>query len=104
MLDAAVKALWQILSPPMRSILWRSIGLALVLVAVLAIGLQRLLSWFATSGEVWLEGALGPGFHTPLNILAWIVSIAAGLGVVLGAVFLMPAITSLVAGGFGGDV
>ena len=31
MLNAAVKALSQILSPPMRSILWRSIGLALVL-------------------------------------------------------------------------
>ena len=47
MLDAAVKAISQILSPPMRTILWRSIGLALVLVAVLAIGLQRALSWFA---------------------------------------------------------
>jgi len=37
MLDAAVKALSQILSPPMRSILWRSVGLALVLIVVLAI-------------------------------------------------------------------
>ena len=97
MLDAAVKALAQILSPPMRSILWRSIGLALVLITVLAIGLQRLLSWFATSGEGWAEALLGPGFHTPLNVVAWIVSIAAGLGVVLGGIFLMPAITSLVA-------
>jgi CysZ protein len=104
MLDAAVKALSQILSPPMRTILWRSIGLALVLVAALAVALQRLLSWFATSGEVWLEASLGPGFHTPLNILAWIVSIAAGLGVVFGAVFLMPAITSLVASVFVDDV
>ena len=100
MLDAAVKALSQILSPPMRSILWRSIGLALVLIVVLAVGLQRLLSWFAVYGEDWAEAMLGPGFHTPLNILAWMVSIAAGLGVVLGAVFLMPAITSLVASVF----
>src|SRR5487761_2767342 len=76
MLDAAVKALSQILSPPMRSILWRSIGLALVLIVVLAIGLQRLLSWFATSGEGWAEAMLGPGFQTPLNVLAWMVSIA----------------------------
>ena len=104
MLDAAVKALSQILSPPMRSILWRSIGLALVLIVVLAIGLQRLLSWFATYGEGWAEAVLGPGFHTPLNLLAWIVSIAAGLGVVLGAVLLMPAITSLVAGVFVDEV
>jgi CysZ protein len=104
MLDAAIKALSQVLSPPMRTILWRSIGLALVLIVVLAIGLQRLLSWLATSGEGWAEAMLGPGFHTPLNILAWIVSIAAGLGVVFGAVFLMPAITSLVASVFVDDV
>src|SRR6202042_2363167 len=87
MLDDAVKALSQILSPPMRSILWRSIGLALVLIAGLALGLQRLLSWLATSGEVWASAMLGPGFDTPLNVLAWIISIAAGLGVVFGAVF-----------------
>ena len=47
---------------------------------------------------------LGPGFHTPLNVLAWIVSIAAGLGVVFGGIFLMPAITSLVASVFVDDV
>jgi uncharacterized protein involved in cysteine biosynthesis len=104
MLPAAVTALSDILSPPLRAILWRAIALALVLVAVLAIALQRLLAWFAGSGEVWLEAALGPSFHMPLTILSWIVSIAAGLGVVLGAVFLMPAITSLVASVFVDDV
>ena len=104
MIEAAIKALSQVLSPPMRSILWRSIGLALVLIVVLAIGLQRLLSWLATSGEVWAEAALGPHFQTPLDILAWIVSIAAGLGIVFGAVFLMPAITSLVASFFVDEV
>lgn len=104
MIDSAVKALTQMLSPPMRAILWKAIGLALVLIVALAIGLQRLLSWFATSGEVWLESWLGPGFHTTLEVLSWIVSIAAGLGVFLGAIFLMPAITSLVASVFVDDV
>jgi uncharacterized protein involved in cysteine biosynthesis len=104
MIDAALKALSQILSPPMRSILWRSIALALVLISVLAIGLQRLLSWFASSGEGWAEAMLGPSFHTPLNVLSWIVSIAAGFGVVFGAIFLMPAITSLVASVFVDEV
>jgi CysZ protein len=104
MIDAAVKALSQMLSPPMRSFLWRSIGLALVLITVLAVGLQRLLSWFATSGEGWAEAMLGPGWHTSLNALAWVVSIAAGLGVVLGGIFLMPAISSLVASFFVDDV
>ena len=104
MLDAAVKALSQMMSPPMRSILWRAIGVALVLIIVLAIGLQRLLSWFATYGEVWLEGLLGPGWHASLEVLSWIISIAAGLGVVFGAVFLMPASTSLAASLFVDDV
>ena len=104
MLEAAVKALAQILSPPMRSILWRSIGLALVLITVLAIALQRLLSWLATSGENWAEAALGSVAHTPLYVLAWIISVAAGLGIVFGAVFLMPAITSLVASVFVDEV
>jgi CysZ protein len=104
MLAAAAKALSQILSPPMRSILWKSIGLALVLIVVLGIGMQRLLIWLSTSGEVWAEGALGPGFHTTLDVLAWILTIAAGLGVLAGAIFLMPAITSLVASVFVDDV
>ena len=47
---------------------------------------------------------LGPGFHTTLNILSWIISIAAGLGVVLGGIFLMPAVTSLIASVFVDDV
>src|ERR1700736_6217831 len=104
MLDPVVSAVSQTLTPPMRSILWRSIGLALVLIVVLAIGLQRLLSGLATSGEGGAEAILGPGFHTALDILAWILSIAAGLGVVFGAVFLMPAITSLVASVFVDEV
>ena len=105
MLDAAVKALSQILSPPMRSILWRSIGLALVLITVLAIGLQRLLSWFADLGRsLGSRRCSGPASTRSINVLAWIVSIAAGLGVVFGAVFLMPAITSLVASVFVDEV
>src|ERR1700743_1028324 len=104
MINAAVKALSQILSPPMRAILWKAIGLALVLIVVLAIALQRLLSWFATSGEGWAEAMLGPGWHTSLNALAWVLSIAAGLGVVLGGIFLMPAISSLVASFFVDDI
>ena len=52
MLDAAVKALSQILSPPMCSILWRSIGLALILITALAFGLQRLLQLVRDLGEI----------------------------------------------------
>jgi uncharacterized protein involved in cysteine biosynthesis len=104
MLEAAAKALSQMLSPPMRRILWRSIALALGLIAVAAVGLQRLLSWLTTSGEHWAGTLLGPGYNTPLDILAWILSIAAALGIVIGAVFLMPAVTALVASIFVDEV
>jgi uncharacterized protein involved in cysteine biosynthesis len=43
---------------------------------------------------------LGQIAHTPLLVLGWMVSIAAGLGLVAGAIFLMPAVTALVAGFF----
>jgi CysZ protein len=104
MFDDAGKALSQMLSPTMRAILWRSIGLSLVLIVVGGIALQRLLSWLAGAGELWMEGSLGPGYHGAINFVAWIVSILASLGVVFGAVFLMPTITSLVAGFFVDDI
>jgi uncharacterized protein involved in cysteine biosynthesis len=47
---------------------------------------------------------LGPNFHTPLEVLTWIISIAAGFGVVFGGIMLMPAITSLIASLFVDDV
>ena len=49
MLDAAVKALSQMFSPPFRSVLWRSIGLALVFIVVLAVGIGYELMAFAPS-------------------------------------------------------
>jgi CysZ protein len=104
MLEAAIKALSQMLSPELRRILWRAIGFALVLIVVISILLQRGLSWLATSGESWAETSLGASYHTPLEILAWIISIGAGFGILFGAVFLMPAITSLIAGIFVDDV
>jgi uncharacterized protein involved in cysteine biosynthesis len=96
MLDAAIKALVQMASPPFRAILLKSVGLALVLIVLIGIGLHRLLLWLATYGTDWAESVLGTGAHTPLSILAWILSFAAGLGIVLGSIFLMPAITALV--------
>src|SRR3569833_614106 len=104
MLDAAIRALAVIFSKPMRAILWRSIGLALVLIVVVAIALQRVLNWLAGAGEIWAEQMAGANFHAVLETLSWVVSIAAGLGVVFGASFLKPAVTSLVASVFVDDV
>src|SRR5262249_2674711 len=96
MLDAAVQALNQMLSPPFRTVLMKSAALALALIVLVAIALQRLLAWLAGIGESWAEGALGAGPPPPLAILAWVLSLAVGLGIVVGSVFLMPAVTALV--------
>jgi CysZ protein len=96
MLDAAVKALSQLTSPPFRAVLLKSAGLALVLTVLMGVGLHRLLAWLATAGADWLESMLGASAHTLLSILTWVLSIAAGLGVIVGSVFLMPAVTALV--------
>jgi uncharacterized protein involved in cysteine biosynthesis len=94
MFDAAVKALTQMFSPPFRRVLLKSIGLALVLIVLIGIGLNRLFSWMATAGATWAEATAGG--HTLWQILAWVLSIAATLGVITGAVFLMPAVTAFV--------
>jgi len=96
MLDAAAKALNQMLSPPFRAILMRSAGLALVLIIFVGIALDRGLIWLASFGERWAETVLGANAHTPVVIMAWAVSIIVGLGIIVGSIFLMPAVTALV--------
>jgi uncharacterized protein involved in cysteine biosynthesis len=104
MLNAALRALSQMLSPPFRAILLKSVGLALVLIFAIGFGLHRLLVWLADAGEVWAETMLGANAHTALTIMAWILSVAAGLGIVVGSIFLMPAVTALVASFFVDDI
>jgi len=104
MLDAAFKALAQMFSPPFRKILLKSAGMALLLIIVAAIGLHRVLAWFAEGGQAWLQTTLGLTTTTPLTILSWVISIAAALGIVAGSIFLMPAVTGLLASFFADDV
>ncbi len=94
MFDAAIKALTQMFSPPFRRVLLKSIGLGLILIVLIGVGLNRVFSWMATSGAAWAEAAPA---RTPLwQILAWVLSIAATLGIITGALFLMPAVTAFV--------
>lgn len=96
MIDAAIKALQQMFSPPFRSVLIKSVLLALVMVALIGVGLQKGLLWLTQSGSTWAEGTLGASSHDPLSWVVWIVSIAASLGIIIGGIFLMPAVTAFV--------
>jgi len=104
MFGAAAKALAQMFTPPFRVVLLKSIGLAILVLIVFGIGLHRLLGWLAGIGEGYLEGVTGPGMATPLHALLWVLAILAGFGLVAGAVFLMPAVTSFVASFFSDEI
>ena len=104
MLHAVIRALGQMLSPEFRAVLLKSIGLALVLIVLAGIALHRVLLWLANLGESWAEFMLGSTAHIPLALLAWILSLAAGLGIIIGSVFLMPAVSALVGSFFVDDI
>jgi uncharacterized protein involved in cysteine biosynthesis len=104
MLDAAFKALAQMFSPPFRRILLKSAGIALLLIVVAAIGLHRVLVWFTEHGQIWVETTFGITATAPLRVLSWALSIAAALGVIAGSIFLMPAVTGLLASFFADEV
>ncbi len=104
MLDDAAKALTQMLSPPLRAVLWKSIGLALALIVAAGIALDRLLVWLVGTGSTAVEATLGPHAHLPATAIAWLLSVAAGLGIIVGSVMLMPAVTALVASFFADQI
>ncbi len=96
MIDAAVKALSQMFTQPLRRVLFKSVGLALLTIVLIGVGLQRLLSSMAESGATWAEQTAGFAPHSAWVALAWILSILASLGIITGALFLMPAVTAFV--------
>jgi uncharacterized protein involved in cysteine biosynthesis len=104
MLDAALKALTQMFTPPFRAVLLKSIGLALLMLILLGIGLHRIFAWLAAEGAHYLEGVAGPGMQTPLHVLIWVLAITAGFGLFAAAVFIMPAVTAFVASFFSDEI
>lgn len=100
MLANVIDALTQMVSPQLRAILWKSILLALALIIVVGIALDRLIVHLVGAGGTSVETTFGPHAHLPVDALAWLISIAASLGIVAGSVFLMPAVTAFVASFF----
>jgi uncharacterized protein involved in cysteine biosynthesis len=104
MFDAAVAAVIDMVSPPLRAVLWKSVGLALALIVVIGIAVDRLMVHLVGMGGASVETSLGPHAHLPVDAIAWLLSIAAGLGIIIGGVFLMPAVTALVASFFADQI
>jgi CysZ protein len=88
MIETAIQAFGETFSPPLRRILLKSIGLAFLLLIVLGMILQ---------GAITHLVALPYPFDMALAIFT-------ALGIVAGAIYLMPPITSLVAALFLDDI
>jgi CysZ protein len=104
MLDAAATALADLFTQPLRRVLVKSVGLAMLLILLIGIGLQRLLAALAENGANWAEQTTGFAPHAAWSTLAFILSFMAGLGIVTGALFLMPTVTAFVGSFFVDEV
>jgi CysZ protein len=104
MIDAAAKAIAQLFTPALRTVLMKAVGLALLLIVIVGVALQRFLSALAEHGATWAEHSSGFAPHALWNLLAWVLSIMASLGIITGALFLMPTITAFVGSFFVDEV
>lgn len=89
MLRDAITAFAQTFSPDYRRVLLRSVGLAIGLLIALGVGAHYALTYFVALDLRWAE--------ITIDILA-------AFGIFIGAIFLVPPVTSLVAGLFLDDV
>jgi CysZ protein len=82
MLAAAIQAFRELFTPPFRAVLVKCVGLTVGLLVLLIVLLEGLFNYSVAWPE-WIETAV-----------SWI----GGLGLVIGSIFLIPPITSLMAG------
>src|SRR5262245_47084522 len=108
MIDAFIKALSQMFAPALRRVLLKAVGLALIVIVFIGILMQRLLAACADAGANWAprasEQASGMAPHAAWAALAWVLSVIAALGIITGALFLMPAVTAFVGSFFVDEV
>lgn len=94
LMDCLAVTLRQVLSPPFRAVLWKSLGLTIALLVLLWVVLTRLISW-------WWGTAHLVDRYPWLDTYAYAL---AGVGLVVGLAYLIPAVSMLVAGFFLDDV
>jgi CysZ protein len=90
----AYKAMQQVFSPALRGILFKSLALTLALIALIGIALTRFIGAFITDHHV----STGYAFADMAAFLL------AGFGLFILLIYLLPALSILVAGYFGDDI
>lgn len=94
LIQAIMRSLAQITSPPFRAIVWKSLALTLVLLALVWLALTKLLNWWLAQGAV----------VTDHPMIATIAAFLAGAGLFIGLAFLIPPVSILVASFFVDDI
>lgn len=94
LIQAVFAAMRQVFSPGLRRVLWKSLALTAALLVLVWLGLTRLLDFF-------LQGHALSADYPILDTLAWFL---AGAGLFVGLVYLLPAVSAIVAGYFLDDV
>lgn len=88
MIGAAVQAFRQMFTPPLRTVMLKCIGFTIALFAVLIVGVEWVFGYLV-SWPGWIETAI-----------EWL----GGLALVVGSIFLIPPVTSLMAGLYLDDI
>lgn len=99
-IDAARAAFGHLFSAPFRGVLFKSLGLTVLVLVVLWLALNALFGWLALP---WLE-ALLPGNSGWSGWIGTIAAILTGLALALGLALLIAPVTAVVAGFFLDDV
>ncbi len=85
MIEAATLAVRQALTPPFRTVLLKTVGLAVLLLVLVGVGLQSALASLVTLDNAMLD---------------WAAAIASALGILVVLFFAVPPVISLIAGFF----
>jgi CysZ protein len=88
MLAAAIQAFRELFTPPFRAVLFKCVGLTIGLLVLLIVLIEGLFNYTAAWPD-WIETAI-----------SWL----GGLGLVIGSIFLIPPVTSLMAGLYLDDI
>jgi CysZ protein len=88
MLSAAGQAFRDMFTPPFRAVLFKCVGFTVALLALLIAGIEWTFSYFVQWPD-WIETSI-----------EWL----GGLALVVGSIFLIPPVTSLIAGFYLDDI
>jgi CysZ protein len=88
MLAAAGQAFQELFTPPFRAVLWKCVGFTVALLVLLIVAIEWSFGYFVVWPD-WIEKAI-----------QWL----GGLALVVGSIFLIPPVTSLIAGLYLDDI